>query len=423
MASLALLGRVCQLRAVPEAGAVVFAVTYVLLSARRLGALGLDRPAAALLGAVACVALGVLEPEAALEAIDASTLLLLFGVMGIGAFLALDGLFEALEPRALRWASQPARLLGAIVWGAGGLAALVTNDAVCLLAGPLVVRLVLRSQLPGAPFLLALATGANTGSVATLVGNPQNMLCGQLGDLQYLPYLGRAGPIALMGLAINHAVLHLAYRRVLPRRLKTPAALPPRPLERRLLGTLLVIGATAVLSALGAPLAWTAAGGFTVLLLVHRRAAREVWPHIDGTLLLFFAGLFVVAEGLRASGLPDALFARWPLAELASAPNRAAAWTGLAGVFALGSNLVSNVPFILLVRDEVASLPDPEGAWTLLAVASTFAGNLTLLGSAANVIVAEIGRPAGGFGFWTHLRVGLPIAVLTTVAGALWLAL
>ncbi|MCA9622928.1 MAG: hypothetical protein KC731_28110 [Myxococcales bacterium] len=180
------------------AGVAIFAVTYVLVSARRIARLGLDRPAATLLGAVACVGLRVLSPDAALAAVDGGTLLLLFGVMGMGAFLVVDGFFEAVEARLLPLARSPRRLLAVIVWGAGLLSAFITNDAVCLLGAPLVVRLVKRARLPPLPFLLALATAANTGSVATLVGNPQNMLCGQLGGLHYLDYLALAGPVAIV---------------------------------------------------------------------------------------------------------------------------------------------------------------------------------------------------------------------------------
>lgn len=398
-------------------GILIFALTYALVSARRIAHLGLDRPAAALLGAVACVAFGVLGPDEALASIDGDTLLLLFGVMGMGAFLVVDGFFDVVEARLLPLVAAPRRLLAAIVWGAGALAAFITNDAVCLLGAPLVVRLVQRGGLPPVPFLLALATAANTGSVATLVGNPQNMLVGQLGGLAYLEYLVVGAPVALAGLAINHAVLWVAFRSELPvrQRVALPAERPPG-LTRRHQLTLAVILGTAAVYGLGASLSWTAAGGFVLLMLLHRHDASSLWRHVDGALLLFFAGLFVVAEGFRQSGATDWFFTRFPLEHLEGA----AGGLGLAGVFVLGSNLVSNVPFILVIQDELARLADPRAAWTLLAVASTFAGNLTLLGSAANVIVAESGRQVGSFGFWQHLRVGLPVAALTTLVGALW---
>lgn len=413
-------------------GIGIFAVTYALIAARRVGMLGLDRPAAALVGAVACVAFGVLTPDAAIHAVDGSTLLLLFGVMGMGAYLVLDGFFDVVQAWLAPLSDRPARLLGAVVWGAGGLSAFITNDAVCLLVAPLLVRIVQAARLPPVPYLLALATAANTGSAATLVGNPQNMLCGQLGGLAYGSFLLIAGPIALAGLAVNHAVLWIAFRAQLTARLSRepftappsattrpsmPAAHRPR-LSRAHATTLAVIGASAVAYAWGAPLAWTAAGGFTLLMLARRRNTAELWKHIDWSLLLFFAGLFVVVEALRVSGATDWLFARYPL------PDTAQGLRGrfeLASLFVIGSNLVSNVPFILVVQEQLARLADPESAWTLLAIASTFAGNLTLLGSAANVIVAESARDVGSFGFAQHLRVGLPISVLTTALAVVWM--
>jgi Na+/H+ antiporter NhaD/arsenite permease-like protein len=399
-------------------GVLIFAITYALISARRLDWLGLDRPAGALLGAVACVGLGVLTPAEALGAVDGDTLLLLFGVMGMGAFLAVDGFFEQIEWRLVTVARTPSRLLGIIAWSAGGLGALITNDAVCVLGAPLVVRLIRRHRLPPVPFLLALATAANTGSVATLVGNPQNMLCGILGGLSYREHLVLMGPVAIAGLAINHAVLRLSFRRLLAgARLTIPETGEAISVRARV--TLAIIVGSAGAYMLGGDMAWTAATGFVVLMLVHRRDTRDLWPHIDWSLLLFFAGLFVVVDGLTRSGAPAALFERFPLA---AGGDGLAGWARLSAIFLIGSNVVSNVPFILVVRDQMAALPDPRLGWELLAMASTFAGNLTLLGSVANIIVAEAGRDVGGLGFWEYLRVGCPLAIATTLVGLAWVA-
>jgi Na+/H+ antiporter NhaD/arsenite permease-like protein len=400
-------------------GIVVFAVTYVLISIRSLRWLGFDRPAGALLGAVACVVLGVLTPGEALGAVDGATLLLLFGVMGMGAFLHLDGFFEQIEARVVALAKTPQRLLALIVWGSGALSALITNDAVCLLGAPLVVRLIKRHELPRLPFLLALATAANTGSVATLVGNPQNMLCGVLGGLSYRQHLALVGPVALLALGLNHLLLSWSFRSELAAS-KLVASDAPGALERPVRMTLAVIALTTVAYGLGADLAWTSASGFVALMLLHRRDARELWPRIDWSLLLFFAGLFVVVHGLTKSGAPQALFERFPLAAGASGLAENAR---LASIFLVGSNLVSNVPFILVVQGQMSSLPDARLGWELLAMASTFAGNLTLVGSVANIIVAEAGRDVGGIGFFEYLRVGLPLALATTLLGVLWLSL
>ena len=426
----------------------IFSVTYVAIASRRLSWLPLDRPAAVLVGAVVCVASGVLTPHQALGAIDGETILLLFAVMGMGAFLAADGLVEQLEARLDARSPSPRFLLGAVVWSAGLMAPFITNDAVALLGAPIVLRLTRRYGLAPLPYLLALATAANTGSVATLVGNPQNMLCAQLGGLAYREFLLVMGPLALLCLALNHAWLAWLFRRQLDAPaaggagsavhtggdgrtggggsavhdgslLAGGAALPGATRQASSSGrsalTLTVVAGVAVAYLFNLNLAWTAAAGFALLMLVHRRDTRELWSRIDFPLLLFFGGLFIVVEALRVSGAPDAFFARYPLASL---------WTDdgllLSAVFVVGSNVVSNVPFILVIADAMGSLPDPVRAWSLLAAASTFAGNLTLLGSVATIIVAEAARDEGGIGFIEHLRAGAPLALVTTAVAALW---
>lgn len=395
---------------------LIFAATYVLVSARRLALVRLDRPAGALLGAVLMVAAGVLSPERATAAVDGPTLVLLFGMMGMGAILGAEGFFDRLAEALVARARTRGRLLGAIVWGSGLFAALVTNDAVCVLGAPLVVAMIKKHELPRAPFLLALATGANTGSVATLVGNPQNMLCASLGGLTYRDHLVQLLPLSVAALAVNHALVWLAFRRELASAL--PAAPAPAvfsPASARILG---VIGACAALYTAGTDLAWTATGGLTALLLTERLSPAEVWKRVDFAILVFFAGLFVVVAGLVESGAAAWLFERFPI----TAPTDVGGWGRLSAIFLVGSNLVSNVPFILVVREGMASLPDPRMAWELLAAASTFAGNLTLLGSVANVIVAERAREIGGLGFREHLRVGAPVALATTALAWLWIA-
>ncbi|OIP41196.1 MAG: hypothetical protein AUK47_06830 [Deltaproteobacteria bacterium CG2_30_63_29] len=402
-------------------GIAIFLATYVLISARRLSWLGLDRPAGALLGAVACVAFAVLTPSEAVAAVNGPTLLLLFGMMGMGAFLALDGFFEDVEGALVRVAKTPTRLLGAIVWGAGILSALITNDAVCVLGAPLVVRLIRRHELPALPYLLALCTAANIGSVATLVGNPQNMLCAVLGDLSYAEHLRLIVPLAALCLGVNHGFLWLFFHELLEgKSLRAPAE--PAPMLRpRTTVTLGIIAGTAVAYLLGADLAWAAAAGFVALMLLHRRDTRQLWVRIDWSLLLFFAGLFVVVEGFMQSGGPDWLFAHFPLAEAGT--DGLAGSAQLSGIFLVGSNLVSNVPFILVVHDQMATLTDPTKGWELLAVVSTFAGNLTLLGSVANIIVAECARDIGGIGFVDYLKVGVPLTLVTTGLAVGWFVL
>ena len=396
---------------------MVFGVTYLLVAGRRLRWLPIDRPSGALIGAVLAVVLGAVSPVAAGAAVDKSTLTLLFAVMGMGAFLAIDGFLERATPRLTKVARTRQGLLAAIVWGAGLLSAFVTNDAVCVLAAPLVVELVERWKLPRLPFLLALATGANTGSVATLVGNPQNMLCASLGHLEFATFLGHMGPVALFGLAANHAILAWLYRKELDGELDAEP-LRGKLFTARTILTLAVIAGTVIVYTAGGSLSFTALGGFVLLLLLHRVPAEKVWARVDWSILIFFGGLFIAVDALATSGVVGAIFERAPLFDSALGH---LSYARAAVFFMIGSNVVTNVPFILIVRPEMNRMPDPTLAWELLAMASTFAGNLTLLGSVANVIVSEKSARIGGLGFVEYLRAGLPVAIVTTAIGTAWL--
>ena len=398
-------------------GSFAFLVTYVLIAVRRLRFVRIDRAAGALVGAVLAVVIGSSTPDEAVQAVDHSTMVLLFSVMGMGAFLSIDGFFDRLAVRVVARAKTRRRLLAALVWGAGGLSALLTNDAVCVLAAPLVVAWIERWKLPRLPFLLGLATAANTGSVATLVGNPQNMLCASLGDLRFAPFLVHMLPAAILALAVNHAILALLFREDLDEDLALEEAKGPL-LTRKSTLTLAVIAIAFAFEVAGSPITYTALTAFSLLLILHQTDPAEVWARIDWSVLLFFGGLFISVDGFLRSGAPAFVFSKVPLF---LPPEGIASYLRTAGYFLVGSNVVTNVPFILLVQAEMARLPNVRLGWELLAMASTFAGNLTLLGSVANVIVAEKSLAVGGLRFGEYLRAGVPIAIATTLVGTLWL--
>ena len=157
---------------------VIFAITYVLISGRQLKILPLNRPAAALLGAVLMVATGVVTPERAYLAVNYDTIVLLLAMMLVSAYLYLAHFFEWAADVVLRFSRTPQRLLLYLTLTSGILSALLVNDTICLMLTPLVIAVIRRGKLPLLPYLIALATSANIGSVATLVGNPQNMIIG-----------------------------------------------------------------------------------------------------------------------------------------------------------------------------------------------------------------------------------------------------
>lgn len=395
----------------------IFTLTYVLIATRRLRLLPIGRPAGALLGALLMVAVGALTPEAAFRAIDGDTILLLFGMMLLTAWLDEVGLLDALATRGLRLAHRPGSLLVTVALLAAVLSAVLVNDTVCVFLTPLVVAVCRAGGLPLGPYLIALATSANIGSAATLVGNPQNMIIGSLSGIPFTTFLLRAGPPALVGLAVNLGLLWLYYGRRLRARASAaplPAPAPPRGRPRdRALAAFVLAGVLGGFLA-GLHLGWTAVGGAVVFLIVRREDPHRVFARVDWPLLVFFCALFIVVEGLVSTGL---VAAAWQGAAPALDPARPGGVTLLTGFLTLGSNVVSNVPMTLLAGPYLDALGLGETGWVLLAYVTTVAGNLTLLGSVANIIVAETARDAYTLGFVEYLRFGAVSTVVALAAG------
>jgi Na+/H+ antiporter NhaD/arsenite permease-like protein len=391
----------------------IFVVTYVLIATRRLSLLPIGRPAGALLGAVAMVAFGVLSPERALEAVDAETIVLLFATMLLSAYLDRSGIFASMSRRALLVFKTPRALLFAVAIAPGVLSALLLNDAICLfLAGPL-IEICVQRKLPFGPYLMALATSANLGSAATLVGNPQNMIVGSLSDYGFVPFLVAVGPAALAALAVNAGLLHLYYARHLPERFADAEEQAPAAGSRRGLTSIVVLAIAVGLFA-GLHLGFTVLAGVMVLVLADRREPQEALAKVDWSLLVFFACLFVVVRGLDSTGLVSAAWNANRAHISLEEPGGIALLTAL---LAIGSNVVSNVPMVLLGGPHLADLGDPARAWALVGFVTTVAGNLTLVGSVANLIVVERARGLYDLGFFEYLRFGFVSTVLALAIG------
>ena len=399
----------------------IFCVTYLLISGRRLNFLPLNRPAAALLGTVLMVAFGVMTPAQAYRAVDYDTLVLLLGMMIICAYLYLAGFFDWAADWILRRARTPQGLLLWLILTAGTLSALLVNDSVCLMLTPLVVAVVVRGQLPLTPYLLGLAMSANLGSVATLVGNPQNMIIGHMSRMPFLRFSATMLPVAAVALGIEYGVLRLGFGEALKQAVIQRPPTVPRSIDRRLCAwTCIILALVFVGFLVGLDLSWTALTGGAVLMVVARRDTHEVLKLVDFHLLVFFAALFVVVEGLNGTGLPDQLFQR--LHGFFGASSARQAWS-FAFLSVLGSNVFSNVPFVLVAGKWIANFAQPEVMWKVMALATTFAGNLTILGSVANIIVVESARSQVEISFWDYARVGIPVTLLTTLVGMAMLLL
>ena len=295
------------------------------------------------------------------------------------------------------------------------MSALLVNDVVCLMLTPLVVAVMVRGKLPLAPFLLALAMSANLGSVATLVGNPQNMIIGHMSKMPFLRFSAALAPVAIVGLAIEYAVLRVGFRKVLRQTTIHRPETRPHALDHRLLILAFgVLGLVFVGFLAGLNLSWTALAGGVLLMVLARRDTHSVLKLVDWHLLVFFAALFIVVEGVGDTGLPDQVFRAVRSVFGTSAASQA--WN-FAWFSEAGSNVFSNVPFVLVAGKWINNFAQPELMWKVMALATTFAGNLTIIGSVANIIVVESARGHVEIGFWDYAKYGIPVTVLTTVAG------
>ena len=398
------------------AALAIFLVTYFGLAVGGLPGLRVDRTGVAIIGAAAMVVTGVVPWDQAVAAVDARTLVLLFGMMVVAASLRLSGFFGLVTLWAVRRARTPVTLLAAVVAAAGVLSALFVNDVVCLVLAPLLVDVARQLRLPPVPYLIALATASNVGSVATLTGNPQNMLVGSFSGIAYRTFLVREAPVALVGLVCVFAAVWWVYWRELSGVLEAERLRDRFPVHYPVMvKTSLAVAAMLAAFLVGVPIALVAIAGAALTLLTRRVKPEKIYGEVNWELLVLFAGLFVVIRGVETSGLSGDLL-DW-----------ASAWSlhrpaVLTAVTAAVSNLVSNVPAVLLFRSVIPTFGEPQRGWLVLAMASTLAGNLTIVGSVANLIVVEAAR-AGRLeiGFREYCRVGVPLTAVTLVLG--WLIL
>ncbi len=395
------------------ATATIFVLTYAGVAIGRFPGLRIDRAGIALTGAAFTIAVGAISPQEAYRAIDLDTLALLLGMMIVVGHLRLSGFFRL----AARWAlahahSQPVFLL-AVALPAGLLSAFLVNDAVCLVMAPLVIETTRALERKPVPNLLAVAMASNAGSAATITDNPQNMIVGAVSRIPYAQFAATLAPTAIVGVVlVVLLVAAFSPREFFPVVRFGAGGAKARVNKPQMAKTALVtIGVVALFFA-GTPVGEAAMLGGALLLVTRSIKAQKVHREIDGSLLLLFAGLFVVVAGAEKVILTEDVVA---LARSAHLEN---VWT-LTAITAALSNLISNVQAVLALKPFVQGMPDSDRTWLVVAMSSTLAGNLTLVGSVANLIVAEQARRAGiEISFWTYPRIGVPLTLVTLALGA-----
>lgn len=401
---------------------LIFLGTYILISLGENSPRKLDRPTAALLGAVLMLVTGTLTRRQAASVIDFQTLAVLFGMMVLLALLMQSGLPVRAAYRVLDRCKTPEALMAVIVLGAGATSALLLNDTVCLLATPLILEITEQAHIKPIPYLLALATGANIGSATTLTGNPQNIIIGHASGWGWSAFALRMVPIGLVCLLVDLGILLLCFRQTFKEaraswmQPQDPAVPVDWQLARK---TVIVFAGLIVAFLVGAPLDMASVAAATLLLVWANRPPKLALQAVDWSLLLFFAGLFIVVGGFAKadSGILSAIGAQVGT-QISATSIITSTWATI-----IGSNLFSNVPFVLIAAHWIVKMENPSFMWALLALVSTLSGNLTLFGSVANLIVAQGAQSRTRIGFMDFLRAGVPVTLATTAIGVLMLSI
>lgn len=394
---------------------MVLGLTYLGFGLGYVPGLRMNRATIALVGAAVLIALGTLSLTEAWVAINANTIVFLLSMMVINAYLSYAGFFKLALHYLLRWIHSPFGLLVLLTGGTGLLSAFFLNDTLALVSTPLTLQITRSLRLNPVPYLLAIAGATNLGSLATLSGNPQNILVGSFSRIGYLSFAQALAPIAIVGLALQIGLLWVLYPEVRSRQFPNCIAAPTafsatrlrihRPLLRK---TLIITSLLLAAFAVGLPLAESAFLAMAALLITRRVKPQRVLQEIDWSLLVMFSGLFILTRSVETLDI------------LSLVAGGVAHPAGLLTLTALLSNLISNVPAVLLLQTFIS--PEATQSWLLLAAGSTLAGNLTLFGSVANLITVEAAASQGyALSFWQHLRFGLPLTALTLSLTYLWL--
>jgi Na+/H+ antiporter NhaD/arsenite permease-like protein len=378
--------------------------------------LRMNRTTIALVGATSLIVIGAISLENAIQAIDFDTIILLFSIMVININFMLSGFFNLITSQILKLAKTPQRLLALIIFVSGLLSALFLNDTIVLVFTPIVLNITTVLKRNPIPYLMALATAANVGSAATIIGNPQNILIGTASEIPFTDFALALAPVSIVGIVIIWLVISYIYKKEFKK-----IAFEKLPDEKiRLLRPLLYKSIAAAIVMLGSFLLGfsipvTALGAASLLLITRRIKPERVFREIDWSLLVFFIGLFIVTKTLDYIGVSQILKGFMTL-------NTGNQIVDLSIISIILSNLISNVPAVLVLRPMVDTFTNPQFAWLTMAMATTFAGNLTLLGSVANLIVAESAKKGGvKLTFAEYLKAGIPITILTTIFGVLFL--
>ena len=401
---------------------IIFVITFLGIIYTRLPKVNIDRPSAAFFGAVAMILFGVLTFEEAVLAIDFNTIALLLGMMIIIVVLELDGFFTFIAEKTISLSKSRNQLLIIIVFITGIASAFLVNDAVVLLFTPVIIQICRSAKLNPIPYLIAEIMASNVGSAMTITGNPQNILIGMQSGISYSKFLFHLLPVSFLGMILIVPLTKIFFRK----EFKNGNQLVFQGNEFNynfqsmkysvpiFLGIIILFFFHHTLD-LSIPL--IALVGASLILIIGKIRPSKVIKEVDWVLLLFFAGLFIVVQGIEKVGVLDQFIDNTPISNNLE---------GLVSLHALSlvlSQIVSNVPYTILMLPILKSASS-DLLWLSLASAATLAGNATIIGAVANLIVIEVAKKYDiEIGFWQFFKVGFLITIITLILSILILYL
>ncbi len=398
----------------------IFAATYAGIAVGHIPGLKLNRVGIALLGAIGLMIFGGVSTADAMSYVNGPTICLLFGFFVISAQLRLSGFYDRVAESLARQLENPRRFLFLLMLVTGGLSAFLNHDIVCYAFAPITGIALLRRKINPVPFLIALTVASNIGAAATLIGNPQNMMIGQVAHLDFGRYLLWSMVPVIFAMSAAFGIIWLMSRKnlQLSAAIQNGAGQPDYSFNRPhtikgIIILILVVGLfftsfpkeVIVLAAAGVHLASTKYRTEDLLGLVE-------WP-----ILVLFIGLFVVAGAFQSTG-----YGEQAIHSLAQGGFNLNAPVNLALTTAALSNLVGNSAAVMLLL-KVVNLAGPDAPY-IMALANSFGGSLIIIGSVSNIIVVQQAREMGiKISFWDFARLGIPVT-LAALAGLLaWVAL
>lgn len=404
---------------------IIFVITYIGIIFTRLPWMNIDRPSAAFFGSVAMILFGVISFDQALNAIDFNTIALLLGMMIVITTLQLDGFFELIARKTIKYAKTSNNLLVLIILISGIGSAFMVNDVIVLLFTPIIITLCRNFKITPIPYLIAEILASNIGSAMTITGNPQNMLIGINSGISYSSFLLHLLPVSIIGMGIIYLVIKIIYQNEFNKKKE----LNYNPSEKStynynsmytsvpIFGAIIVAFFLSNTFNISIPL--IALTGGSLILIVGKIKPSKIIKEIDWVLLLFFASLFIVVKGIEHVGLME------EIKSMTMITNDISGLGMIHGVSLIFSQIVSNVPLVVAMLP-IMHTTQGDFLWLALASASTLAGNATIIGAMANLIVIESAKKEGvHIKFMEFFKSGIIVTVLSFAVSilVLWLEL